>query len=92
MLYELMNGKGNLPYKTSMMKMIDLIKNQPRSPLPDFYSEEIRQLVDEMLDIDIIKRITAKQIFEKPFIKEQINLLVEEYPILKQNSGLDVKS
>ncbi len=86
-----MNGKENLPYNTTMMKMIDLIKNQPRKPLPDFYSEEIRQLVDEMLEIDINKRITIKQIFEKPFIKEQIYHLLEEYPILKQNSGLDVK-
>ena len=58
MLYELMNGKGNLPYKTIIAKMSDRIKNQPRKPLSDFYSAEIRQLVDEMLDIDIEKRVT----------------------------------
>ena len=92
MLYELMNGKGNLPYKTIITKMIELIKNKPRAPISDFYSVEIRQLVDDMLELDMNKRITIKEIFEKPFIKEEIYHLVDEYHIIKENSGPAVKS
>ncbi len=78
-----MNGKGNLPYKTIITKMIELIKTQPRAPISDFYSVEIRQLVDDMLELDMNKRITIKEIFEKPFIKEEIYQLVKEYNIMK---------
>ena len=78
-----MNGLGNLPYKTTYLKITDLIKQQAREPLSDYYSVEIRHLVDEMLNIDMNKRISMKQIFQKSFVKEQIYHLLEEYPILK---------
>ena len=41
MLYELLSGKGNLPYKTGIADLIELIKKQPRKPLSNFYSVEI---------------------------------------------------
>jgi hypothetical protein len=47
---------GKLPYETTknnQAKMIELIRQHQRQPLPGFYSKELRDLVDSMLNINI---------------------------------------
>jgi serine/threonine protein kinase len=53
----------SLPYEgNNQLKMVDLIRKNQRQLLPDTYSKELRDLVDQMLDVDIKKRIISKHL------------------------------
>jgi len=62
---------GDLPYrpeKVNLGKMIEALEKQQIDPLPETYSQDLRDLVNQMLSVDPSKRITIKEILALPLI------------------------
>lgn len=48
------------------------------------YSLNLRQLIDEMLNKDPMKRPSIKKILEKPFLANKIDKLLETFSIRRE--------
>ena len=48
------------------------------NPLPVVFSRELRQLVKEMLEVDVEKRVTINQILKRPIISKRIKQFLND--------------
>lgn len=62
---------------TNLLGLVFKIVQDKAPPIPDRYSPELRDLVSRMLCKDPDERIDIEQIFELPFIKERMRLMME---------------
>ena len=67
--YELCSLKLQYPSAFSHTQQVKLINESKKDPLPDIYSNELRDIIDKMLEKDRSSRITLENILCNPFIK-----------------------
>ncbi len=60
----------------SMKGLVFKILKGSYPPIPSVYSEDVKNLVAELLTKDPNKRPSIRQILEKPFLKSRINILI----------------
>jgi NIMA (never in mitosis gene a)-related kinase len=75
LLYELCALKKPYEGENSQGLFVAVMK-RTRAPIPDFYSPELRQLVDGMLSHEPQRRPTAEQVKNLPFIRQAIQNLI----------------
>ena len=70
--YKLMAKKE--PYtQFSVVKRQKAIQNKERDPLPQNYSQALRELVDFMLTVELDKRPTIQQVLRQPIIRAELD-------------------
>jgi NIMA (never in mitosis gene a)-related kinase 1/4/5 len=77
LLYELCALKP--PFEGNSMPALSMqIVGGRYNPLPVVFSRELRQLVKEMLEVDVEKRITINQILKRPIISKRIKQFLND--------------
>ena len=67
----------SLPFKENNIKSLyNSIINRKIKPIPNFYSEHLKLLINKMLSIEPDKRPSTDELLHFPFIKEIINKLI----------------
>ncbi|RNF27342.1 putative serine/threonine-protein kinase a, putative,protein kinase [Trypanosoma conorhini] len=59
----------------NMDELIDNILHARRQPLPSIYSEDIRNVCDQLLSLDPKYRPSLRQLFQQPFIRKGLETL-----------------
>ncbi|ORC84478.1 putative serine/threonine-protein kinase a, putative,protein kinase [Trypanosoma theileri] len=73
-LYEVMALKRPFGGR-NMDELIDNILHARRPPLPSMYSEELRNVCDQLLSLDPKYRPSLRQLFQQPFIRKGLETL-----------------
>jgi serine/threonine protein kinase len=75
-LYELCTLEHAFGASNLLAVVSKIVQEQP-APIPEFYSEELRSLVGQLLTKDPKERPSAKAIFKMPFIRERLEALAK---------------
>jgi serine/threonine protein kinase len=71
-------------YRMMVGKIPKFIGNK-FEPLPTYFSEELRYLVDGLLTLDPLDRLTINQVLRYPIITEALNKIVDDLILLTSN-------
>ena len=89
-LYELCTLKHAFSGE-NLLGLVFKIVQEKQEPIPDFYSQEIKELISLMLNKNEKKRPQVLDILQIPFVKQHIEMFIQSNGKVNLNPNLSVK-